>query len=191
MITSATPAEGKTTTASHLAISHANQKLRTLLIECDLRRPGMRSIFGLENGTGLSHVLSGDFPWNEQLVKRPGVPLLDILPAGSASRRDADLIGRAIPGILREAADDYDLIVLDSPPLLGFAEPLQLASAVDGVVLVALAGKTNRKAVSSAINTLHRLRVNLIGVVLNEVSRDTSADYYHYGYYGKYYGSAQ
>jgi Mrp family chromosome partitioning ATPase len=116
------------------------------------------------------------------------VPLLDILPAGSASRRDADLIGRAIPGILREAVDDYDLIVLDSPPLLGFAESLQLASAVDGVVLVALAGKTNRKAVSSAINTLHRLRVNLIGIVLNEVSRDTSADYYHYGYYGKYYG---
>ena len=106
----------------------------------------------------------------------------------AASRRDADLIGRAIPRILREATAEYDLIVLDSPPLLGFAEPLHLASAVDGVVLVALAGKTNRKAVASAITTLHRLRVNLIGVVLNEVTRNTSADYYHYGYYGKYYG---
>jgi capsular exopolysaccharide synthesis family protein len=188
MVTSASPAEGKTTTAAHLAISHAHQKLRTLLIECDLRRPGMRIIFGLENGTGLSHVLSGEYPWREQIVRREGVPGLDILPAGAASRRDADLIGRAIPRILREATAEYDLIVLDSPPLLGFAEPLHLASAVDGVVLVALAGKTNRKAVASAITTLHRLRVNLIGVVLNEVTRNTSADYYHYGYYGKYYG---
>jgi capsular exopolysaccharide synthesis family protein len=191
MVTSASPAEGKTTTAAHLAISHAHQKLRTLLIECDLRRPGMRAIFGLDNGTGLTHVLSGEYPWREQLVRREGVPGLDILPAGAASRRDADLIGRAIPRILREATAEYDLIVLDSPPLLGFAEPLQLASAVDGVVLVALAGKTNRKAVASAITTLQRLRVNLIGVVLNEVTRNTSADYYHYGYYGKYYGSAQ
>ena len=103
MVTSASPAEGKTTTAAHLAISHAHQKLRTLLIECDLRRPGMRIIFGLENGTGLSHVLSGEYPWREQIVRREGVPGLDILPAGAASRRDADLIGRAIPRILREA----------------------------------------------------------------------------------------
>ena len=73
--------------------------------------------------------------------------------------------------------------------MLGFGEPLQLAAAVDGVVLVTLAGKTNRKAVATAITTLKRLRVNLIGVVLNEVTKNTSVDYYHYGYYGKYYGS--
>ena len=91
--------------------------------------------------------------------------------------------------ILREAISVYDLIIVDSPPLLGFGEPLQLAAAVDGVVLVALAGKTNRKAVATAVSTLRRLRVNLIGVVLNEVTRKTSVDYYHYGYYGKYYGS--
>jgi len=189
MVTSASPAEGKSTTAAHLAISHSHQKLKTLLIECDLRRPGLRSIFGLENGTGLSEVLSGASHWKQQIVTRAGAPSLDILPAGSASRRDANLIGRALPGILQEATSEYDLIIVDSPPLLGFGEPLQLASAVDGVVLVALAGKTNRKAVASAITTLHRLRVNIIGVVLNEVTRNTSSDSYYYGYYGKYYGS--
>jgi len=186
LVTSASPAEGKTTTAAHLAIAHAQQKRKTLLIDCDLRRPGIRKALGLENGLGLSHVMSSGASWRDQLSQMAGVPDLDVLLAGTASRRYADLVGWSLPKILLEALPMYDLIVIDSPPVVGFPEPLQLATAVDGVVLIALAGKTNRKAVASALSTLTRLRVNLIGVVLNEVTPNTTRDYYDYGYYGKY-----
>jgi Mrp family chromosome partitioning ATPase len=84
-------------------------------------------------------------------------------------------------------AQEYDLIVLDAPPLLGFAESLQLAAAADGVVVVTRAGDTNRKAVAAALSTLNHLRANVVGLVLNQVKRSHSDHYYYYGYYGKYY----
>ena len=115
------------------------------------------------------------------------MPDLDIFTSGSVARRAADLIGRGLQRILDEASRDYDLIILDAPPLLGFPEPLQMAAAVDGVIIVARAGQTNRKGVATVIATLKRLRANLLGLVLNEVHSDVSNSYYYYGYYGKYY----
>jgi len=133
----------------------------------------------------LAAALQNGMQWREKLVKLVELPDLDIL-CGSASRRAADLIGAGLPRILEEAAD-YDLIVVDSPPILGFPEPLQMAAAVDGVVMVAKAGETNRNAVGSALNTLQRVRANVVGMVLNEVTKDMSDSYHYYGYYGKYY----
>jgi capsular exopolysaccharide synthesis family protein len=187
MITSAAPAEGKTTTAVHLAIAHAQQKHKTLLIDCDMRRPGVHGKLGINPESGLATVLQNGLQWREKLVKLVEIPDLDILPSGFASRRAADLIGGSLPRILEEATPDYDLIVIDSPPVLGFPEPLQMAAAVDGVVVVALAGRTNRSAVGSALTTLQRVRANVVGLVLNEVTKDMSDSYHYYGYYG-YYG---
>jgi Mrp family chromosome partitioning ATPase len=89
--------------------------------------------------------------------------------------------------VLEEACLEYDLVVLDAPPLLGFAEPLQMATAVDGVVVVTRAGETNRKAVAAVLATLTRLRANVMGLVLNQVHQEMSDSYYYYGNYGKYY----
>jgi succinoglycan biosynthesis transport protein ExoP len=186
LVTSAAPAEGKTTTSAHLAIAHAQQSRRTLLIDCDLRRPGIRRAFNMPNSLGLSYALADESDWHLQLSKASGIPNLDILLAGNPSRRCADLVGRYVPQIIREATGEYDLIVVDAPPVLGFPEPLQLATAVDGVVLVSLAGKTNRKMVATAISTLSRLRANMIGIILNEVTNNNTVDYYAYGYYGRY-----
>jgi capsular exopolysaccharide synthesis family protein len=187
MITSATPSEGKTTTAVHLAIAHAQQKHKTLLIDCDLRRPGVHSKLGINPETGLAAVLQNGMQWREKLVKLPDLDDLDILPTGFSSRRAADLIGRRLPEILEEAANEYDLIVVDSPPILGFPEPLQMAAAVDGVIMVAKAGETSRKTVGSALSTLQRVRANVVGLVLNSVTSNMSDSYRYYGYYGKYY----
>jgi capsular exopolysaccharide synthesis family protein len=187
MVTSATPAEGKTTTAVHLAIAHAQQKHKTLLIDCDMRRPGVHSKLGINVESGLASVLQNGLQWREKLVKFGDLADLDILPTGPSSRRGADLIGRRLPEILEEAASEYDLIVVDSPPVLGFPEPLQMAAAVDGVVMVTKAGETDRKAVGSAITTLQRVRANIVGVVLNSVTSNMSDSYRYYGYYGKYY----
>jgi capsular exopolysaccharide synthesis family protein len=187
LITSATPREGKTTAAIRLAIVHSQQKRKTLLIDADLRRPGIHQRFGLENDRGLSTVIKDESGWREALQKSEGYPDLDILTAGPASRSAADRLGGTLEKLFAEANPEYDLIVVDSPPLLGFAEPLQMAAIVDGVVVMTLAGQTNRSAVSSVISSLKRVKANVVGVALNEVRKDMSDRYYYYGYYGKYY----
>ena len=187
LLTSAAPGDGKSTVAAHLAVSHAQQKHKTLLIDADLRRPSVHKRFQIPSALGLSSVLVSETPWREVVVKLEALPELDILPAGPPSRRAADLIGPGLARLVEEMAGEYDLVVLDAPPLLGFAEPLQMATAVDGVIVVARAGQTNRKAVASVLTTLQRLRANVVGLVLNEVHREISDSYYYYGYYGKYY----
>ena len=189
-MTSATPSEGKSTAAAHLAVSHAEQNHRTLLIDGDLRRPSVHRQFNIPGVAGLSDVLVSQRSWKELLYRPDGIPNLNILPAGPPSRRASDLIGRGIAGLLDEASQEFDLIIVDAPPLLGFAEPLQLATVVDGVLVVARAGQTDRKAVASVVNTLRRLRANLIGIVMNEVHQAMSHSYYYYGHYSKYYRPA-
>ncbi|MCW5978629.1 MAG: polysaccharide biosynthesis tyrosine autokinase [Bryobacteraceae bacterium] len=187
LITSASPGEGKSTTAFYLAIAHSQQNSRTLLIDGDLRRPSVHRRFNLPGNIGLSCALAGELHWKQALVKPEGLPNLDVLPAGPPSHRAADVIGRGLVQLIDEAAREYDLVILDAPPLLGFAEPLQMATAVDGVVVVTRAGQTNRKAVNSVIITLRRLRANVVGLALNEVHKQISDSYYYYGYYRKYY----
>jgi Mrp family chromosome partitioning ATPase len=89
--------------------------------------------------------------------------------------------------MLEEASADYDLVIVDAPPLLGFAEPLQMATAVDGVVVVARAGRTTRKAVATVLATLNRVRAKTVGLVLNEVHRELSESYHYYDNYRSYY----
>ena len=187
LITSATPREGKTTTAVHLAIVHSQQKRRTLIIDADLRRPGVYHHLGVSNEKGMSDVVNGDMDWRDTVQHPEDLPYFAVLPAGSPSRRAADGLGETLRRVLAEASEEYDLVICDAPPLLGFAESLQIAALVDGVVVVALAGQTERNAVSSVLTNLKRLRANVIGLALNEVRADMSERYYYYGYYGKHY----
>lgn len=192
LITSASPAEGKTTVAAHLATAHAEQHHKTLLIDCDLRRPSLHRLFNLSVKNGLTTVLTQSLPWEEAVMKGANREDLDFLPAGPPSRHAADILGKRLPQILKEAAARYDLILIDAPPLLGFPEPLQMAANVDGVVIVARAGQTNRNAVASVLSTLSRLRANVVGMVLNDVKRETGEGYYYYNYYRNYsYGASK
>jgi capsular exopolysaccharide synthesis family protein len=189
LFTSATPGEGKSTIALHLAIAHAQQSKKTLLIDADLRRPALHKRLGIESSDiGLSTVLTGEVDWKSAVVGVPNCPSLDILPSGPSSRRAADLVGSGISEILDNAVSRYDLVVVDAPPLLGFAEPMQLAIAADGVVVVAVAGETNRRAINAVISSLQRLKANVVGLILNRASRDAGGGYYYYyqqysGYY--------
>jgi succinoglycan biosynthesis transport protein ExoP len=187
LVTSAAPGEGKTTTAANLAAAHAEQGKRTLLIDGDLRRPSVHRNFNLPSVAGLSNVLLQEFAWKEAVIAVESIPGLDVLPAGPPSRKASDLVGRGLAELLEEASSEYDLVILDAPPLLGFAEPLQMAAAVDGVIVVARAGGTSRKAVASVLATLSRLRAKVLGIVLNEVHKELSDSYYYYGYYRSYY----
>jgi capsular exopolysaccharide synthesis family protein len=168
-------------------VANAEQGKRTLLIDGDLRRPSVHRNFNLPSVVGLSNVLLGEIAWRAAVIPTEALPDLHILPAGPPSRRASDLVGRGLTEVLEEASSEYDLVILDAPPLLGFAEPLHMATAVDGVIVVARAGQTTRRAVASVLATLNRLRAKVVGLVLNEVHKELSESYYYYGYYRSYY----
>jgi len=121
--------------------------------------------------------------WQQVVSPIDGKPNLSVISAGPGSHRAADLIGPRLSTLLDEFAKEYDLVILDSPPLLGFAECLQMSTAADGVLIVSYAGETRRRAVAEVVTVLNRVHANIIGVVLNRASSNTSADGYYYGYY--------
>jgi capsular exopolysaccharide synthesis family protein len=187
LVTSASPAEGKSTVAANLALAHARQGRKTLLIDADLRRPSLHKRFQIPVGGGLASVLLEGADWRTAVSPAEGIPDLAILAAGAPSRRATELIGKGLVHLLDEAVQTYDLVIVDAPPTLGFAEPLEIATIVDGVIVVARAGETERKAVSSVLASLQRLRANIVGVVLNQIQKNMADTYHYYGYYGKYY----
>src|ERR1035437_2681789 len=122
VLTSAAPGEGKTTIAAHLAIANADRGKKTLIVDGDLRRPSLHTKFGLTPREGLSNVLTGELAWQDVLVPVEGRPNLSLLPAGLGSHRAADLIGPRLSTLLDELAKEYDLVIMDAPPLTGFFE---------------------------------------------------------------------
>ena len=187
LFTSAASSEGKTTLAAHFAISHARQNLKTLVIDCDLRRPCLHMKLGVLPETGLAAALRNGLAWREKLVRFEAIPDLSLLPAGPIRHPVTDIVGRSLKRILEEALSEYDLVVVDAPPVPGFSESLQLAAAVDGVVVVTIAGQTDRKAIDAVITNLRRVHAKLLGLVLNEVTSSTSDSYYSHGTYYEYY----
>jgi capsular exopolysaccharide synthesis family protein len=178
LITSAMQGEGKSVTAADLALSMAQLRRKTLLIDADLRQPVLHSRFNLETAAGLGNVLARTAGWQTAVMDVPDVPDLQILPAGNASILPADLIGPAFQDLLIDLKRHYDLVVVDAPPVLPFAEPVQIASSVDAVVLVAEAGRTTAAAVDAVMSSLEWAGAQVLGVVLNRVQRsDEGADY--------------
>ncbi len=186
LVTSALAGEGKSTCTAHLAIAHALQGRRTLLIDADLRRPSQHNHFALANGNGLAEVILEGRSLGDVRQQIQGVENLHVVTAGHLFQKASHLVGTKMSSLLNEAAQDYDLVVIDAPPMLGLAEPIQIACAADGVILIAQAGETNQEAVAAALGTLNRLDVKVLGLVLNKVRREMSSTYQHYGVYGRY-----
>lgn len=183
LMTSANPGEGKSTTSSHLALACAQIGKRVLLIDADLRRPTLHKQFGVSCHTGLSDVLTRETPVRDTITKI-GDHDLFLMPAGPISRHAADLITIGFSSLLERLARDFDLVVVDGPPMLGLAETQELATFVDTVVLITKAGSTTGKAVSETLATLLRVRANILGIVMNHVSSSAGQGYGYY-YYSK------
>ncbi len=186
LVTSALAGEGKSTCTAHMAIAHAMQGRKTLLIDADLRRPSQHTHFALKNSAGLAEVILDGCSINDVRQPIEGIENLHVVTAGHLFQKASHLVGTTMPKLLNEAAQDYDLVLIDAPPMLGLAEPIQIACAADGVILITQAGSTDREAVAAALGTLHRLDVNVLGLVLNKVRREMSSMYQHYGVYGQY-----
>jgi capsular exopolysaccharide synthesis family protein len=187
MVTSASPSEGKSTVATSIAIAHAAKGDRVLLIDADLRRPSIGDKLGITRSSGLSDVCLKNMPWQEAVHPLPTLPGLTVLTAGQSNRRAIDHFGRVFSDLLAEAADEYDFIVVDTPPLLGFSEPLHLATLVDGVLMVAMAGSTNRRALHTCANQLRRVGASILGIVINAATRENQAGGAYHHYYARDY----
>jgi capsular exopolysaccharide synthesis family protein len=173
LFTSAEQGEGKSTTLLQFAKASAAQGKRILLIDADLRRPVLDKRLGLDSEPelGLAGVLDGAYGWKAAVIPVPSNPNLSLLPAGSIPERNAaDLIGAGFSTVLRQAVRDYDLVLIDAPPVLGFPETLQISVTADAVVLVARASHTSGSEVAAAVSMLRRFRDNFLGIILNRAN---------------------
>jgi capsular exopolysaccharide synthesis family protein len=183
MITSASPGEGKTLTATNLALTMSESyRRKVLLIDADLRRPSLHHVFGLPNVLGLSDALKGEADRKLPVIRVSAN--LTVLPAG---RPDADPMGGLTSGrmrrIVQEAATHFDWVIIDTPPVGFLSDANLLVAMVDAALFVVRAGKSPYRLVQRALDAVGRDRI--IGVVLNAIDEHVDdAEYYYYGYYG-------
>jgi capsular exopolysaccharide synthesis family protein len=185
VVTSSVAGEGKSSTAVNLAIVSAETGRRVLLIEADLRRPRAAAYLGLEGAVGLSNVLAGQVEVRE--VLQPwGTDGLMVLPSGSVPPNPSEMLGsQNMVNLLAELRTTFDLIIIDTPPLLPVTDGAVAATQADGVVVVVRYGKTTRNQVSSSLYSLEAVDARVLGCVLSMVPRkgDAASGYEGYGSY--------
>ena len=185
LVTSPMPAEGKDIISINIAISLARSGKRVLLIDGDMRRPRQHKVFGLRARPGLSNLLAGHMEEGaEACVKPTQVTGLDLLPSGPVPPNPVELISSTRMEELLEDLDRlYDVLVINSPPVMAVSDPVELSQFVQGTVLVVRSFSTRREEARRALELLHRAGVNLLGAVMNLVDMPRKwGGYYGYGY---------
>lgn len=186
LITSSLPSEGKTTTATNTAISLAQTGAKVLIIDADMRRPRLHSVFNVGNGEGLSTILSSELNDADilKVVKTDESTKLNLLTAGPIPPNPAELIGsEQMANLLRTLQKHFTHVVVDSPPITSFTDGVLIASMVDGVILVVHSGRSSRQVVRRAKMLLQEVGAKIFGVVLNNVNLRSQDNYYYYQTY--------
>ncbi|MDB4906522.1 MAG: protein tyrosine kinase [Gemmatimonadetes bacterium] len=187
MITSASPSEGKTTVSTNLAIAFAQQGIRVLLVDCDLRRPRLHDVFDVAKEPGLTQALLG-FEQVADCVRSTGIDGLSLLPSGTLPPNPSELLGSGrMRGLLSDLRDGYDLVIVDSPPVLVAADAAIVATLCEAALVVVRAGASDRRAVQDAMRQLRAVGAPVIGSVLNDP--DAKLEKYEYGGYYYYYSA--
>jgi len=182
-ITSSVPREGKTATILNLAISFTKLGKRVLVIDGDLRKPMIHKIFGHKNTTGLSSFLVSKEQPDELFIKTK-VPNLYVIPSGPIPPNPTEILDSTrMENLVQKLRKHFDMIFIDSPPLVGIMDPAIIGRMADATILVVWWGKTNRKAVVGVKNELAKYRIRLLGTILNKVDVKKGEGYgYRYGY---------
>jgi len=183
VITSSVPEEGKTTTAANLAITLAQAGQKILLLDADLRRPKLADNLRLESAVGLTTVLVGRIDLGDA-IQEHSVGNLSVLTSGAIPPNPSELLqSHAMGEVFTKLRTEYDVIIVDAPPLLPVTDAALLASQSDGALVVVRHGKTTREQLRHAIERLESVDARALGVVLNMVPNQKSNDsYYGYGY---------
>jgi polysaccharide biosynthesis transport protein len=190
LVTSAVPQEGKTTISANSALVLAQRGGRVLLVDADLRRPGIDRMFGFRSRGGLSTLISGTEKFEDVAVPFSELPNLTILPAGPIPPQPAELLGS---GVMKEYIarwrNEYEHVVIDSPPCLSVTDAVVLSPEADRVILVARSGKTTKIVLRRACDLLTQVNAPVMGIVLNALNTHSTEGYYYYGgrYSERYY----
>ncbi len=190
-VTSPLPQEGKTATISNLAVSLAQAEKSVVIIDADLRRPRLHKIFRIKNLSGLTKYLMGDLPIKDLLRATP-IPTLFLINAGPVPPNPLELLGsEKMANLIDRLKQNYDFVLLDTPPMLAVSDAIVLGSRLDGAILVVQGGKTPREALRQAREKLDAHRIKGLGVIINRVNLRNFNDYYYADSYYTYQGYTQ
>ncbi|MBI5586563.1 MAG: CpsD/CapB family tyrosine-protein kinase, partial [Deltaproteobacteria bacterium] len=187
LMTSSTAKEGKTLIASNLAVAMAQGGGRTLVLDCDMRRPRINKIFGLPRDPGMSNILIGERSWEDLVLPTP-VDKLWVIPCGPIPPNPAELVSSDLmEELVTQMRGQYDRIIIDSPPVTAVTDSVALSRLVDGLVLVVKTSVTPRTIIRTTVRSLKEINAKILGVVLNDIPVGPDS-YYYYQYYYYYYG---
>jgi capsular exopolysaccharide synthesis family protein len=190
-VTSPLGHDGKTTISYNVAVALAQHGRRVLLIDADMRKPNMHTRFHARRVPGLSEVLTGGAKFTDILFPHSSLGNLFLLPAGTTPPNPAELIdSKRFDALLEEAKSQFDLVIIDSPPVLMVTDPVILSTKADGTIIVVRSQKTTRPVLKRVVEVLSHSYGRKLGFVVNGVDTKSVEYYYSYGYYGdnKYYG---
>ena len=184
LITSTDAGESKSTTAANLAVTLARSGSTVCLIDADLRNPRLHMFFGVQQKQGLSDVLLGQARPPEAIVSFAEIDGLGMMPVGRKAPNPAELLGSNRMSVLLGALKKrFDIVIVDSPPILPVVDSLELSRQVDGVLLVTLMGRTRRRGLNHAVELLNNVSAPLLGIVMSGVDKAAGYGYgYGYGY---------
>lgn len=183
-VTSAGPGEGKSTTLSNLAVALAGAGQRVVVCSADLRKPRIHEFFGLANVDGFTSVLLGDVPLSAALQQVPGMERLSLLASGPIPPNPSELLSTARAAeVIAALQAEFDVVLIDTPPVLPVTDAAVLSARVDATIVVASANSTTRRALTHAMGLLRQVEAPIVGVVFNGVSSESGYGYgYGYGY---------
>lgn len=183
MVSSAGPGEGKSTTIANLAVAFSQSDRKVLLIDADMRKPTAHKSFQISNRFGLSSVISQQCTLQE-VLQSSDIPNLDIMTSGPIPPNPAEMLAsKRMTALLDELKGIYDIVLIDTPPLLAVTDAQIASTKSDGVVLVVDQGRVKRQFAQRAIQNLQNVNARILGVVLNNVKRRSNEEAYYY-YYG-------
>ena len=183
LVTSSGPGEGKTTTSSNLAVVMAQAGNKTLLIDCDQRKPNVHKVFGFSNANGLSNILVNENKVDINIgIHETPIANLHVLSSGTRPPNPAELLGSAkMKNFIEELKESYDFIILDTPPIILVTDAQILAQYTDGCLLVISSGEAERDLAIKAKGLLEKVNAKILGVVINKMDSKKKG-YYHYQY---------
>lgn len=182
LITSSQPSEGKSTTIANLAVAYAQENKKVLIIDADLRKPTLHHIFMKSNRLGLTNILASQNSFNE-IIESTDIPNLSLITSGPIPPNPSELLAsRKMIELLGQLEQEFDLILIDSPPTIAVTDSQILSTMCDGVLLVVHSGKVKRQVVIKALQNLEHVKAKVLGVVLNNKSSQTKDQSYSYTY---------